>query len=101
MMALPHISVLFVWPPCSPGLNPLDFYSLGQLKSLVYSSPVDGVETLRNQIMVGFQTICNMPGIWDRLQVAMRRTEACIQAGGRQMEHLLLGNVKSCVTDRP
>jgi hypothetical protein len=36
------------WPPCSPALNPLDFYLWGHLKSLVYSSPVDDVETLQN-----------------------------------------------------
>jgi hypothetical protein len=49
---------------------------------------VDDVETLRNRIVVGFQTIRNMPGIWDRLRVAMRRrVEACIQAAGHT-EHL-------------
>jgi hypothetical protein len=38
----------------------------------------------------------NMPGIWDRLWVTMRRrAEACIRAGGEHMEHLLYGNVKS------
>jgi hypothetical protein len=40
-----------------------------------------------------------MPGIWDPLQVAMRcQAEACIQAGGGHMEHLLKGNVKSSVS---
>jgi hypothetical protein len=77
------------WPPRSPDLNPLDFYLRGHLKSLVYSSPVDDAETLRNRILAGFQTIRNMPGIWDRLRVAMRRrAEACIQAAGGHMEHL-------------
>jgi hypothetical protein len=51
---------------------------------------VDDVETLQNQIVAGFQTICNMPGIWDRLLVAMRRlAEAYVQVGGGIMEHLL------------
>jgi hypothetical protein len=60
------------------------------LKSLVHSSPVDDVETLRNRTVAGFQTIRNMPGIWNRLRVAMRsRAEACIQAGLGHMEHLL------------
>jgi hypothetical protein len=59
------------------------------LKAFVYSSPVDDVETLRNRIVAGFQTIRNMSGIWDRRRVAMRRrAEACIQAGGGHMEHL-------------
>jgi hypothetical protein len=35
------------WPPHSPDLNPLDIYLWGDFKSLVYSSPVDDVETLR------------------------------------------------------
>jgi hypothetical protein len=48
------------------------------------------VETLRNRIVAGFQTTRNMPGIWDRLRMAMRRrAEACIQAAGGHMEHLL------------
>jgi hypothetical protein len=68
----------------------MDFYLWGHLKSLVYSSPVDDVETLRNRIVEGFQTIRNMPGICDRLRMAMRRrTEACVQTGGGHMEHLL------------
>jgi hypothetical protein len=78
------------WPPRSPDLNPLDFYLWGHLKLLVYSSSVDDVETLRNRIVAGFQTIRNMPGIWDSLRVAMRRRdEACIQAGGGHVEYLL------------
>jgi hypothetical protein len=77
------------WPLHSPHLNPLNFYLWGHLKSLVYLSPVDDMETLWNRIVVGFQTIHNMPEIWD-LQVAMRRrVKACIQAGGGHMEHLL------------
>jgi hypothetical protein len=50
----------------------MDFYLWGHLKSLVYSSPMDDVGILINQIVAGFQTICNMPGILDCLQVAMR-----------------------------
>jgi hypothetical protein len=62
----------------------------GDFKSLVYSSPVDDVETLRKWIVAGLQTIRNMPGIWDCLQVAKRcLAEACIciQGGGEHMEH--------------
>jgi hypothetical protein len=42
------------WSPCSPGLNPLDLYLYGHLKALVYSSPVDNVGTLGNQVVAGF-----------------------------------------------
>jgi hypothetical protein len=78
------------WPPRSPDLNTLDFFLWGHLKSLMYLSPVDDVETLQNQIVAGFQTIYNIPGIWGSLQMAMtHQDEAGIQAGGGHMEHLL------------
>jgi hypothetical protein len=52
------------------------------------------VETFRNRTVAVFQTIQNMPEIWDRLRVAMRRrAEPCIQAGDAHMEHLLQCNV--------
>jgi hypothetical protein len=66
------------WPPRSPGLNPLDFYSWVYLKPLVYSSPVDDVQTLRNQIVAGFQTIRYVPGIRDRRRVTMRRVHTSL-----------------------
>jgi hypothetical protein len=36
-------------------IHPIDFYLWGHLKSLVYSSPVDDVETLRNRIWKVFR----------------------------------------------
>ncbi|KAJ4439464.1 hypothetical protein ANN_07588 [Periplaneta americana] len=50
------------WPPRSPDLNPLDFYLWGHLKSLVYSSPVPDLESLRNRIVACSEDICNTPG---------------------------------------
>ncbi|KAJ4427630.1 hypothetical protein ANN_25278 [Periplaneta americana] len=71
-----------VWPPRSPDLSPIDFYLWGYLKSLVYSSPVPNMESLRNRIVADCEEIRNTPGIWDRVRRAMRhRYEACIQAG--------------------
>jgi hypothetical protein len=44
---------------------------------------VDDLETQRNRIMAGFQTLLNMSLIWDRLRAAMRpRAEACIETRG-------------------
>lgn len=78
------------WPPRSPDLNPLDFYLWGHLKSLVYSSPVNDVDTLRNRLVAGCETIRSAPGIWERVRQSMsRRCEACITARGEQFEHLL------------
>jgi hypothetical protein len=53
------------WPPCSPDLNPLHFYLRGHLKSLVYSTPVDDVETLQNQIVAGFEFVIIFGCQWD------------------------------------
>ena len=41
----------FKWPPCSPDLNPLDFFLWGYLKSRVYRSPYPKtVEELKKSI---------------------------------------------------
>ncbi|KAJ4428366.1 hypothetical protein ANN_24385 [Periplaneta americana] len=78
------------WPPRSPDLNPLDFYLWGHLKSLVYSSPVPDLESLRNRIVACSEDIRNTPGVWDRVRRSMRhRCEVCIQARGGHFEHLL------------
>ncbi|KAJ4444666.1 hypothetical protein ANN_06463 [Periplaneta americana] len=78
------------WPPRSPDLNPLDFYLWGHLKSLVYSSPVTDLESLRNRIVACSEDIRNTPGVWDRVRRSMRdRCEVCIQTGGEHFEHLL------------
>ncbi|KAJ4426971.1 hypothetical protein ANN_26770 [Periplaneta americana] len=78
------------WPPRSPYLNPLDFYLWGHLKSLVYSSPVPDLESLRNRIVACSEDIRNTPGVWDRVRRSMRhRCEVCIQAGDGHFEHLL------------
>ncbi|GBM19827.1 hypothetical protein AVEN_86164-1 [Araneus ventricosus] len=34
------------WPPCSLHPNPLDFFFWGNMKSLIYDTPVDSVEDL-------------------------------------------------------
>ncbi|KAJ4432395.1 hypothetical protein ANN_21014 [Periplaneta americana] len=79
------------WPPRSPDLNPLDFYLWGHLKSLVYSSPVSDLVSLRNRIVACSEDIRNTPGVWDRVRRSMRhRCEVCIQAGGGHFEHLLI-----------
>ncbi|KAJ4431598.1 hypothetical protein ANN_20197 [Periplaneta americana] len=62
------------WPSRSPDLNPLDFYLWGHLKSLVYSSPVPDLESLRNRIVACSEDIRNTPGVWDRVRRESGRT---------------------------
>jgi hypothetical protein len=47
--------------PCSPDLNPLDFYLWEPLKTPVYAAPVDNEEALHHCIVDACQTICNYP----------------------------------------
>ncbi|KAJ4439845.1 hypothetical protein ANN_07973 [Periplaneta americana] len=56
------------WPPRSPDLNPHDFYLWGHLKSLVYSSLVPDLESLRNRIVACSEDTRNTPGVWDRVR---------------------------------
>jgi hypothetical protein len=52
------------WPPRSPDLNPLDFYLLGHLKTLVYAAPVDNEEAIHHRTVDACRTIRNYPGIF-------------------------------------
>ena len=80
----------FPWPPRSPDLNPLDFYLWENLKALVYRTPIQDVQSLRARIMTGCETICNTPGIFQRMRDSIRgRVDACINADGGHFEHLL------------
>ncbi|KAJ4443517.1 hypothetical protein ANN_05189, partial [Periplaneta americana] len=64
------------WPPRSPDLNPLDFYLWGHLKSLVHSSLVPDLESLRNRIVACSEDLRNTPGVWDRLRrVSVNRAD--------------------------
>ncbi|EZA55638.1 hypothetical protein X777_04330, partial [Ooceraea biroi] len=53
-----------LWPARSPDLNPVDFFLWGQLKSLVYATPIQNEEDLRNRIIDGCERIRNTPGIF-------------------------------------
>lgn len=78
------------WPARSPDLNPLDFCIWGFLKSLVYSTPVENIDDLRNRIIAGCETIRNTPGIFARIRQSMRRKlEGCVMAEGGHFQHLV------------
>lgn len=78
------------WPARSPDLNPLDFFVWGHLKSMVYSTPVQDIEDLRQRVENGCQIIRNTPGIFERVRQSMtRRAQQCIAVHGGHFEHLL------------
>jgi hypothetical protein len=78
------------WPPHSPGLNTLDFYLCGHLKSRVYAAPVDNEEALHHRSVDACRTIRNDPGTFEWMwRSMMRRVEACIESHGGHFEYLL------------
>ncbi|GFY24861.1 transposase-like protein [Trichonephila clavipes] len=78
------------WPPRSPDLSCLDYFFWGQMKSLVYETPVNSAEELEERISAAAGEIRNTPEILSNVRRSMkRRCEACITCGGHQFEHLL------------
>ncbi|GFW16819.1 uncharacterized protein TNCV_2759471 [Trichonephila clavipes] len=78
------------WPPRSPDLSCLDYFFWGQMKSLVYETPVNSAEELVARISAAAGEIRNTPEMLSNVRRSMkRRCEACITCGGRQFEHLL------------
>jgi hypothetical protein len=57
--------------------------------NLVYAAPVNSEETLHHCTVDACQTVCNYPGIFERMQqYMMRRVEACIEYHGGHFEHI-------------
>ncbi|KAJ4436248.1 hypothetical protein ANN_18879 [Periplaneta americana] len=81
------------WPPRSPDLNPLDFYLWGHLKSLVYSSPVPDLESLRNRIVACSEDIRNTLGVWDRVRREIIQILMIFGYGDRQRSHREAANL--------
>lgn len=78
------------WPPRSPDLNVLDFYFWGHLKSLVYKTPVENQEDLRNRIIMACENIKNTPGLFRNVRNSMiRRLDACILAEGGHFQQFI------------
>jgi hypothetical protein len=50
------------WPPRSPDLNPIDFYLWEHLKTLVYSNPIQDVDTFRQRVEQGCASIRRIDG---------------------------------------
>jgi hypothetical protein len=74
----------FAWP------QSFIFLSVGTIKTLVYSAPIEYEETLHHRICYVCQTIRNGPGTfkWAR-KLMIRRVHSCIDWRGGYFEHLL------------
>jgi hypothetical protein len=79
-----------LWPPRYPDLNRCDFFLWGHMKQLVYATPVDTIEELRNRIEdVAAEIKGNAEMIMRTQQSLIRRAHACVRNGGRHFEALL------------
>jgi hypothetical protein len=78
-----------LWPPRSPDLNPLDFFYWGCLKDKVYSKPIATLDELRQKITQAADHINGRRYARRIKRSFLRRCHVCINAGGRQFEHLL------------
>jgi hypothetical protein len=78
------------WPSRSPDLTPIDFYLWGHLKTVVYATPMNDAENLCERVQNACQVIRDDNMVFERIrQSCVRRAQACVQNGGRQIEQLL------------
>ncbi|GFS62282.1 uncharacterized protein TNCV_5031501 [Trichonephila clavipes] len=84
------LGCLVNWPSRSPDLSCQDYFFWGQMKSLVYETPVNSAEELVACISAAAGEMRNTPEMLSNVRRSTkRRCEACITCGGRQFEHLL------------
>lgn len=75
------------WPPCSPDLNPCEFFLWGYLKEMIYSSPLDDVVSLRERIAVEFASVKSDTDLIKRVVRSLeRRNVLCSEKSGKYVE---------------
>ena len=81
-------ALLFPGPPRSPDMTPLDFFLWGFVKELVYQTPIENEQDLRNRIGEACRSIT--PQMLARVRRSfLRRVEECEANNGGHFEHLL------------
>ncbi|EZA55214.1 hypothetical protein X777_05218, partial [Ooceraea biroi] len=79
-----------VWPARSPDLNRLDFWLWRHLKTLVYSTSVNDIQTLQDRIFNAYQQVSDQPSIFERMRDSLRRrADTCVRVNWNHIEHLL------------
>ena len=70
------------WPPHSSDLTPMDFFIWGEMKYLVYETPIDTPEEL-------VAHVAEAAAIIRETQSFERRYQLCINVNGRHFKQLL------------
>lgn len=77
-----------VWPPRSPDLTPLDFFLWGHIKDVVYQTPPQSLDDLKQRITVACAAI-TVQTLEDVHKSTHLRVQLCLGAEGQQFEHFL------------
>lgn len=77
------------WPARSPDLNPIDFFYWGAVKEQVYAKPIANVAELRQRIAEAAEYVNSRSFARQITRSFLRRCRSCIEAEGKQFEHLL------------
>ena len=70
------------WPPRSPDLTPMDFFIWGEMKCLVYETPIDTPDEL-------VARVAEAAAIIRETQSFAHRYQLCINVNGRHFQQLL------------
>jgi hypothetical protein len=88
---------LTAWPPRPPHLNLLNIYLWGHLRALVYAAPVDNEVALQIRTVDACRTLCNNPGVFERMRGSMmRHVEVHIKSHGGHIGHVFQKYCFSC-----
>lgn len=76
------------WPARSPDLTPMDFFLWGHLKSVVYRTPPQSIDDLRNRIIEECRNLT--PQVFENVRNAFEnRLYYCLNVNGEHFEHLI------------
>ncbi|GBM69169.1 hypothetical protein AVEN_91753-1 [Araneus ventricosus] len=74
------------WPPCSPNLNPLDFFLWGYIKQQVYATPPPTLQELRDRFTDACTSVSSAM-LYNVQREVQSRVQMCIVAEGHNFEH--------------
>lgn len=77
------------WPPRSPDLTPLDFFLWGTIKNIVYESPSNDIDGLKQKIVDACESLRG--NILQKVTTneVRKRLTLCAEKGGGYVEHLI------------
>ena len=78
------------WPPRSPDFTPLDFFLWGEMKRLVYETPVPTEEDLLARVIAAAGAIRDSPDVSAGTRHSLlRRCQLCLDVNGGQFQQRL------------